>query len=72
MSHDLEQNKNNAKAFYDLMFNQCQPREAIEKYAGDVYIQHNPRSLMARRLLLSISNECRQAVQASRLNLYVH
>ena len=29
-------------AFYDLMFNQCKPAEAIEKYAGDIYIQHNP------------------------------
>ena len=38
----LERNKQNAQAFYDLMFNQCQPREAIEKYAGDVYVQHNP------------------------------
>ena len=28
--------------FYDLMFNQSKPTEAIEKYAGDVYIQHNP------------------------------
>ena len=42
MSSQLEQNKRNAKAFYDLMFNQCRPREAIEKYVGDVYIQHNP------------------------------
>jgi len=42
MSNDPERNKNNAKAFYDLMFNQCQPREAIEKYVGNVYIQHNP------------------------------
>ncbi len=42
MSNSLEQNKRNAQAFYDLMFNQCQPREAIEKYVGDVYIQHNP------------------------------
>jgi hypothetical protein len=24
------------------MFNQCQPTEAIERYVGDVYIQHNP------------------------------
>jgi len=24
------------------MFNQCQPRDAISLYAGDVYIQHNP------------------------------
>ena len=37
-----EQNKQNAMAFYDLMFNQSKPREAVEKYAGDVYIQHNP------------------------------
>ena len=42
MSQDLEQNKRNARAFYDLMFNQCKPRAAIEKYVGDVYIQHNP------------------------------
>ena len=38
----LDQNKRNAMAFYDLMFNQCRPREAIEKHVGDVYIQHNP------------------------------
>ena len=38
----LERNKANAKAFYDLMFNDCRPAEAIERYAGDVYIQHNP------------------------------
>jgi predicted SnoaL-like aldol condensation-catalyzing enzyme len=24
------------------MFNNNKPREAIEKYAGDVYVQHNP------------------------------
>ena len=29
-------------AFYDLMFNQCEPRAAIERYVGDEYIQHNP------------------------------
>ena len=38
----LEANKKNAMAFYDLMFNQCRPAEAIERYAGDRYIQHNP------------------------------
>lgn len=37
-----ETNKANAQAFYDLMFNQCEPRKAIERYAGDEYIQHNP------------------------------
>lgn len=38
----LERNRRNAMAFYDLMFNQCQPAEAIQRYAGDSYIQHNP------------------------------
>lgn len=42
MSENLERNKKNAQAFYDLMFNQCKPREAIERYVGDDYIQHNP------------------------------
>lgn len=39
---DLERNKRNVMVFYDLMFNQCRPREAIERYAGATYIQHNP------------------------------
>ena len=39
---DLERNKRNAMAFYDLMFNQSKPREAMARYAGDRYIQHNP------------------------------
>ncbi len=39
---DLERNKQNVVAFYDLMFSQCRPGEAIERYAGDEYIQHNP------------------------------
>ena len=39
---DPEQNKANAMAFYSLMFNACRPREAIERYVGDDYIQHNP------------------------------
>ena len=38
----LRRNKENVIAFYDLMFNQCQPSSAIERFAGDVYIQHNP------------------------------
>lgn len=40
--HKLQKNKSNAQAFYDLMFNQCKPREAVEQFVGDDYIQHNP------------------------------
>jgi predicted SnoaL-like aldol condensation-catalyzing enzyme len=42
MSETLERNKRNAMAFYDLMFNQCKPAEAIARYAGESYTQHNP------------------------------
>ena len=37
-----EEHKQAAMAFYDLMFNECRPREAVERYVGDQYIQHNP------------------------------
>jgi predicted SnoaL-like aldol condensation-catalyzing enzyme len=42
MDDCLERNKQTVVAFYDLMFNQCKPREAIEKFAGETYVQHNP------------------------------
>jgi len=37
MTDQLERNKKTVMAFYDLMFNQCQPAKAIKRYAGDVY-----------------------------------
>jgi predicted SnoaL-like aldol condensation-catalyzing enzyme len=38
----LDENKQTAMAFYDLMFNECQPAEAVTRFVGDTYIQHNP------------------------------
>ena len=38
----LEEMKQAAVGFYDLMFNQSKPREAIERYVGAEYRQHNP------------------------------
>ena len=38
----LERNKQAAMAFYDLIFNESRPAEGVERYVGDVYIQHNP------------------------------
>ena len=42
MNDSLERNRTNVTAFYDLMFNQGKPAEAIDKFTGDTYIQHNP------------------------------
>ena len=41
MSTDLERNKENVKAFYDLMFNQCRPRRRWSDTPANEYRQHN-------------------------------
>jgi predicted SnoaL-like aldol condensation-catalyzing enzyme len=42
MSELLERHKQDAMAFYDIMFNQCNPAEAIRRFVGESYSQHNP------------------------------
>ncbi|WP_342304326.1 nuclear transport factor 2 family protein [Methanolobus sp. ZRKC5] len=41
MEQNLEQNKNNAIAFYKMAY-EGNPRKATELYVGKEYIQHNP------------------------------
>mgnify|MGYP000845864342 FL=1 len=41
MNNQLEQNKLNAIAFYQMIFD-GEPEKAIELYVGDEYRQHNP------------------------------
>jgi predicted SnoaL-like aldol condensation-catalyzing enzyme len=42
MDEKLERNKQNAIHFYAMAFNDGKPAEAIERYVGDRYTQHNP------------------------------
>jgi len=41
---DLEQNKRTVVEYYELAFNGKEPEQAVEKYVGPQYIQHNPRA----------------------------
>lgn len=41
--NDLDRNKANVTAFYRMMFDECRPGEAIELFAGDDYVQHDPQ-----------------------------
>jgi predicted SnoaL-like aldol condensation-catalyzing enzyme len=41
---DPEKNKQTVLAYYNLAFNDKQPAEAVEKYGGPHYIQHNPQA----------------------------
>jgi predicted SnoaL-like aldol condensation-catalyzing enzyme len=41
---DLEANKQTVREFYELAFNEKKPEEAVERYVGRRYIQHNPQA----------------------------
>ncbi len=41
MSHNLEQNKENAIQFYRMAY-EGNPQKAVSLFVGDDYIQHNP------------------------------
>ena len=46
---DPQSNKENAIAFYDMMFNKCEPREAVRLFVGADYIQHNPHVVSGKQ-----------------------
>ena len=41
---DLEANKRTVVDYYELAFNGKEPEQAVERYVGAEYIQHNPQA----------------------------
>ena len=41
---DIEVNKRAVVEYYELAFNEHKPQEAVERYVGSRYIQHNPQA----------------------------
>ena len=53
MAEQLERNKETVVDFYDLMFNQCKPAEAVRRFVSAQYIQHNPMVADGRQAFIA-------------------
>lgn len=56
MKHDLKANKQNAIEFYRTAY-MGEPTQAVEKYVGAVYIQHNPAVGDGKQAFIDYFNE---------------
>ena len=66
---DIQTNKANAVAFYEMMFNACEPRRAIETYVGADYIQHNPHVVSGKEGFIAYFEEMARGYPGKRVEV---
>lgn len=64
----LEQNKAVVREFYDLAFNQQQPREAARRFLGETYTQHYPATADGREAFVDFVTGFVKAFPALRVS----
>ncbi len=66
---DVETNKTTVMDFYDLAFNQQKPAEAVSKYMGKMYRQHNPKAADGPEAFMGFVSRFVQQFPQLRLNV---
>jgi predicted SnoaL-like aldol condensation-catalyzing enzyme len=69
MDTELENNKRTVREFYEMAFNQRQPEEAVAKYMGNSYRQHNPQAADGAEAFIGFVTYFTQAFPALRMNI---
>src|SRR5688572_28675330 len=69
MPTQAEANKKLVREFYELAFNERKPEEAVAKYVGPYYKQHNPQAADGPKPFIEFVKGFAQAMPSFKMNI---